>query len=666
MKKKLWRILVTGLMIVTLVTGLCACSLSDDKDDKNDKDVEAGSEQQEEISEYVPTSEAPEVNDTSSKDMFKGEYDGWTIFVYLCGADLEEKKGNATGDIDEMFLSKDSDSVRFIVQTGGAKEWHNDYVDATKTQRFLVQHSEIKLVDEKDKLDDMGDSDTLKDFVSWGLENYGAEHNAFILWDHGCGSINGVCIDNVYDKNTLSLRDIDDALSAALGEKKVDFIGFDACLMSTMEMANVLSSYSAYMCASEETIPGTGWNYTAIGTYLAGNPGANGAELGKAACDSYYELCKEVEREKRATLSVLDLSKVQEVATAFDSFCEELCKATEDKTVRANVIRKIYAAENFGGNNRSEGYTNMVDVAGIVDAASEYVGDTKAVKDAVGNLVIYKIEGEEHANACGLSMYYPLSVRGSEELNTFYDLSVSSNYNRFISNRENEEIKAITFSSKPALNEEGMFCFTLDQDGIDNTESVVANVYEASSETGDLIEYGETADVLCNWSTGEVEDVFDGLWISLPDGQNLAIYIVDEKPEYNIYTSPVRIDGEPTNLRIKHNTITGEVIAEGIWDGIDENGVPSRQVYSLEDGDVIEPRYNVLVLGSEEDSERIGSKYTVSGELKLNYEKMEEGDYMYSFTINDIFGGSMETDSVMFYIKGDSTGFYKDLFAPAA
>ena len=42
---------------------------------------------------------------------------------------------------------------------------------------------------------------------------------------------------------------------------KFDFVGFDACLMATYEMAAHMASYADYMVASEELEPGIGWNY---------------------------------------------------------------------------------------------------------------------------------------------------------------------------------------------------------------------------------------------------------------------------------------------------------------------------------------------------------------------------------------------------------------------
>ena len=43
--------------------------------------------------------------------------------------------------------------------------------------------------------------------------------------------------------------------------RKIDIIGFDACFMSSFEVAHALRPYARYMLASEETEPNKGWDY---------------------------------------------------------------------------------------------------------------------------------------------------------------------------------------------------------------------------------------------------------------------------------------------------------------------------------------------------------------------------------------------------------------------
>ena len=54
-----------------------------------------------------------------------GEADTWTIFVYLCGTDLESNDGYgaASGDVEQMCQAEASDNVRFVFQTGGTSQW---------------------------------------------------------------------------------------------------------------------------------------------------------------------------------------------------------------------------------------------------------------------------------------------------------------------------------------------------------------------------------------------------------------------------------------------------------------------------------------------------------------------------------------------------------------
>ena len=59
--------------------------------------------------------ERPELPDRSPM----GKEGTWTIFVYLCGSDLESESGMATDDLIEMCDALDSDKVRFVIQTGG-------------------------------------------------------------------------------------------------------------------------------------------------------------------------------------------------------------------------------------------------------------------------------------------------------------------------------------------------------------------------------------------------------------------------------------------------------------------------------------------------------------------------------------------------------------------
>ena len=720
-----------------------------------------------------------------------GEEGTWTIFIYLCGSDLESENGAGVNDIAEMATATQNEKVRFVVQTGGASKWNYDGISSDKSQRFVVENGDITSVYEEADVS-MGETNTLADYLTWGIKTYPADNMGLILWDHGNGAIEGVCFDEQHDNDSLLLREIDSALLTAQQymTEKWEFIGFDACLMGNVEAANILANYAKYMYGSEEVEPGAGWNYVEIGNYLANNPTATGADLGPVVCDSFFQGCKDAGDYDVCTLAVIDLAKIDDVMKSFNTFAKDIYDNGENATKLSSMIREIESCENFGSNNDNEGYTNMVDLAGLVDACSSYSTNATAVKNAIDSAVIYKIHGDNHPNACGLSTYYPLKVGGSKELKTFNDICVSPHYMAFIDRRDysaayysddtnnqqaeqqsdyyqdlesnisyfvqdgesycydqpndtyyhfdassqkweevdgegldasqyeytnaeqatgnysdseifgddgtwnwnsdydydqstgtytnkptetdqfnygdayeqSGESKHIKFLVAPGMDSEGNFSFTLTKYSLDHTADVYANVYMVLNDNEVLL-LGDTYDVECDWENGTFKDMFDGSWISLPDGQNLPTEIVEKNDEYVVFTSPIKLNGEETNLRFRQTISDGSIKIEGAWDGISESGAASRDFKKINAGDKIVPLYTSLTLDDDpQESTYEGDEFVVSGSgLELNYGALFEGDFMYAFVIDDIYKDYLETDMAAFNVSDSGeVSFYEE------
>ena len=628
------------------------------------------------------------------KNASMGENDTWTIFVYLCGTNLESSgQASATSDLLQVLEADSGDNVKFVVQTGGTSEWINDLVSADETQRYLLQNQDIELVDSV-PLANMGESDTLKDFLSWGVKNYPADKMGVIFWNHGSGSINGVCFDELYDKDSLSLPEINTALSSVYDDMtdQFEFIGFDACLMGTIETANILSTYARYMYGSQECEPGNGWDYTAIGNALADNPSQNGGELGKIIADSFYEECKLSDDEDSSTLTVVDLQKTDDFIVAFNDFSNQLYQASLNNSKLTSIVRGINNAANLGGNNKSEGYTNMVDVGGILKGCSK-IADADTALKALKNCIVYNKNGRDHKKASGLSIYYPIQVEGSDELNMFASVAISpyylsivdiiangysedsydnsaffsddgtwncdnceyqdfdEDYFGYADDTEDTDSELITFSEEPSIDEDGSFYFTLDEDGLSYTSDVTALLY--MDIDGELLELGESYDIYADWESGTFSDNFDGYWLSLPNGQLLPTYIVDVTDDYVIYTSPIYLNGKRTNLRFRQND--DEIIVEGAWDGITDS-VAAKGVQKLKKGDKIEVVYYI-----SDDSEIRADVYKWNDGDNIIYEYLPESDYYYSFCIEDIYGDYYFTDDALFSIDENGEIFFTDL-----
>ena len=180
-----------------------------------------------------------------------------TVMVYLCGTDLESRSGMGTADLQEMASATISDNVRVIVYTGGCKKWKNNLVSSRVNQIYQIKGGGAKLLEDNMGQASMSDPATLTTFIKYCNENFPANRNELILWDHGSGSLSGYAYDEKYPQSgSMSLSGIKKAIADS--GVKFDFVGFDACLMATVETALMLSDYSDYMIASEETEPGVG------------------------------------------------------------------------------------------------------------------------------------------------------------------------------------------------------------------------------------------------------------------------------------------------------------------------------------------------------------------------------------------------------------------------
>lgn len=705
------RSIVAWAMSVVLVAGsLFGCSSKSGTGEAGDKVTQEAAEQSQEDAPRalsIPQGSAGTVMSTKQGsdvlDIVRAQPSGtkpadvaedtWTIFVYLCGSDLESMYGSATDNLADMVGASGSEHVRFVVQTGGAESWSYEDIDVSRFQRLYIENGSIMEVDSVPATD-MGKPSTLADFLVWGVENYPSDHMGVILWNHGGGSVSGVCFDERENYDALLLPDLDEAFSTTFEHmwQKFDFVGFDACLMSTIECANVMATYADYLYASQETEPSTGWDYVAITEYLAQNPTSDGEGLGEVVCDSYIDSIDDEESQQGATFAITDLTRVDDLLQAFNRFSSELFTATEDSQVRSEFVRSVLAADNFGGNNAAEGYTNMVDLLGVAQSGADLCPSAADVASCLQDAVVYKREGQVHANAGGLSVYYPLQISDADELTVFERVCVSPYYLSYVDRQAQAatfgedatydddtwfssgtwgsglpiqigangadnhwnyvsehtgESSYITFADKPQLDEDGIYWFKLDENALENTATVSALVYNMSEDGKDMIALGETFDVNADWDTGEFFDQFDGYWLSLPDGQNLCIYIADWTDDYTVFTCPISLNGKDCFLRVRvYNDST--VVVEGAWDGIGEAGEASRNTYDLKPGDVIIPLYDSFAVEDSAEGSYTGREYTVDDDFYVLYDLLSQGTYYYEFCIEDIYGDYLVTDAVVF------------------
>jgi hypothetical protein len=174
----------------------------------------------------------------------------------------------------------------------------------------------------------MGEEKTLTDFVDWGLGVCPARKSLLVVWGHGkgiedssprrsIGMDDGEAIDNQAFRQAI-------AGSAA---QRVDVLGCDACLMSTIEVAFEMHEVASVMVASETKAPRQSWPYEPILTALAARSSMTPTELARAIVEvfkAWYVDPTHANDLKYASLAAVDLRATAESAAAFKSLADAL------------------------------------------------------------------------------------------------------------------------------------------------------------------------------------------------------------------------------------------------------------------------------------------------------------------------------------------------------
>ncbi|MBR0522313.1 MAG: hypothetical protein IJJ75_03890 [Firmicutes bacterium] len=134
------------------------------------------------------------------------------------------------------------------------------------------------------------------EFLEFARDNYPAEKTGLIFWNHGGGSVTGAAFDELYNYDSLSLYEMYAACGSIFGtdpeNPPLEMVGFDTCLMATIDVAYTFSDIARYLVASEESEPGNGWFYTQWVQALANDTSMDGAELGREICDAFAYGCQ--------------------------------------------------------------------------------------------------------------------------------------------------------------------------------------------------------------------------------------------------------------------------------------------------------------------------------------------------------------------------------------
>ena len=378
----------------------------------------------------------------------------WTFMVYLAGDNNLESFG--TKDLIEMKVAGSSDQVSIVAQ-------FDRMSDEVTRRYYLAAEGSLKdnCVAELPEVN-TGDPKALSAFISWACINYPADRYALVLWNHGAGwkdddiyrvtearglaglvgrgqvrslssgkpgrALFSTTVAKLVNESIRRAIAFDDSAADFLDNHELEqvlqqaapsfggqlaLLGFDACLMSMLEIDYQVQHLCQVAVGSQENEPGDGWPYGAIIRKLTADPDMTAEMLGRVIVQEYDLSYRVNQPNVPVTQSAIGLSRLEPVAGAVGQLGDTLLAHMSDRATMGIVFNALRFAQSFSDRDYIDlGHFCQLlaadDAGGAIGAAAQSVVDL-LVED--GSPVIAEAHhGSEVEDASGLSIYLPTRV----------------------------------------------------------------------------------------------------------------------------------------------------------------------------------------------------------------------------------------------------------------
>ena len=393
----------------------------------------------------------------------------WTFIVYMAGDN--DLRSFASRNIRQMAAIGSNENINILVHLD--IRINNNY---KVTRRYLIEKNKVTHVnanDPKTQRMDSGDEKTLISCCEWAINNYPADNYALIFWNHGTGVLDpergrvinpssffefnpatnmfdldrsigfleainederGICWDDStghYLTNQKLDRALEHVRTNLLNGGKLQIIGFDACLMSMLEVANIAKKHADFMVSSQEVELGTGWNYAhVLAPFTEQAPTAE--ELAQSIVHVYKQSYQQLTKDY--TLSALKLQHIALIEKNIDDVARILLeclnvqqhnsvknslKASRNKLLCTHFDEPSYIDmhhfyENLEGNLQHFNLSSNTKLITIL--REKLIEGKKLIKQAV----VANVVGPHLSKAQGISVYFPeRSMHSSYAKTTF-------------------------------------------------------------------------------------------------------------------------------------------------------------------------------------------------------------------------------------------------------
>ena len=589
----------------------------------------------------------------------------FVLFIYMNGSNLESKYQLATDNIEEMLKAMAADipedHFTILLLMGGTQKWHLDKNISPQTIPndsiiyAQITHDGFKIIHSSGKRS-IGDRMALTEFINYGMKEFPADRYGLVFWNHGAGSVTGFGYDELHPDNTsLSLAEIKEGLQEAYScnARNFTFIGFDACLMATLETTSAVAPYADYLVASQELEPGKGWNYKSIIDSLNHYPGIPGNKLCRLIVDSFVESYQEKEQEQ-VTLSVTDLSKIH----TLNANIEKLSKRVRQRLTNGNdtIDLSIYKqlsdrrieSKSFGIPSFTYYGPDMVDVLDFCQNICKETNDTLAedINRNIQESIIYskKSHNLEKEHICGLSLYFPCyNLDIAKNLTEYYRCSFNGAYldlvsifaQRLLIGNNEKKVTNIVQNDSTILSTEMLL-------RIRKAYSIIlgaqGNQWVTYGLDGDGVTLDNDGRIVKRDNNGNTMEKWNRKWISI-GGKTVSAYMTLSSKNALVYTVPVYLNNELTDLMLRYdsNNPSGKVYGAR---RITDNQIPDKGIIEIKANDTIVPLHELF--DKDDFINYIASNDTIiirkKKDVKVRMDTVPNGKYRYGYCLIDLYG----------------------------
>ena len=270
---------------------------------------------------------------------------------------------------------------------GPAKMW---YIDEEHNTELLENMGEIN----------MGDSQTLQNFVEYSKANFPADRYLISFYDHG-GGWRGVCWDVTSNNDYLSMNEVQTALTNTGG---VDIVCHTApCLMGALESAYELRDCVDVYIGSEE---GSGYGHW-LGTIenmcnkLNDNPNLSSNEFGEYVIQSIWG---NTPWPDSITMSAVRTDRLEPLVTSLDTAANDFINYYSNESY--DLFWEIYDNIQYFGDGFCIDTYDFAEKCSNGNFNQEIVKDLRLVMDCFSEVIINECHGD-YPGAHGLTIYFP-------------------------------------------------------------------------------------------------------------------------------------------------------------------------------------------------------------------------------------------------------------------